>query len=162
MNLYANDTAANHDPGIVSSQLEKDLQRVATWIESNGLKMKTQLIVINKNRRRQREAVQVRFGNDELHEQDSVKYLGVEIDKHLCWASHINRVRQKCFASLAAIRRAGAYLPCHTREFSTRPLFSHTWTTVQWYGTIVEQHWTPKITHPKLCNAIDSSPTPSH
>ena len=56
VNLYADDTAiytANHDPGVVSSHLEEDLeedlQQVAMWIESNRLKMnvaKTQLMVI--------------------------------------------------------------------------------------------------------------------
>ena len=29
-------------------------------------------------------------GSNELHEQDSVKYVGVDIDKHLCWGPHIS------------------------------------------------------------------------
>ena len=49
-----------------------------------------------------------------LQRQDLVKYmyLGVNIDRSVSWKSNIDKVRQKCFAGLASIRR----VPCHTRK----------------------------------------------
>ena len=39
-------------------------------------------------------------------------YLGVNIDRSVSWKSNIDKVRQKCFAGLASIRR----VHCHTRK----------------------------------------------
>ena len=42
MNLYADNTALyafDEDPGTVGSELEQDLQRVANWISTDGLRM---------------------------------------------------------------------------------------------------------------------------
>ena len=50
VNLYADNTtiyASNEDPSLVGKHLEEDLGAIATWINTNGLKMnvaKTQLI----------------------------------------------------------------------------------------------------------------------
>ena len=52
VNLYADDTtiyASNEDPSLVGKHLEEDLGAIATWINTNGLKMnvvKTQLMVL--------------------------------------------------------------------------------------------------------------------
>ena len=95
------------------------LQRVANWISTNGLRMdisKTQLMVLSSRKKQWlADSVHVNMGEGELLRQDSVKYLGVNIDRSLSWESHIDRVRQKCFAGLASIRRAG-YLPYHVRK----------------------------------------------
>ena len=45
-----------------------------------------------------------------------MRYLGVNIDRDLTWKAHIEKVRHQCKGKLAAIRRAGAYLPCHVRK----------------------------------------------
>ena len=123
VNLYADDTAiytSGKDPGEVGLLLEQDLHRVANWITSNRLMMnvaKTQLMVVSSRSKQQlAESVRVRIGEEELSRQDSVKYLGGEIDRGLCWKQHIEMVRQKCFARLASIRRAGRYLPWQTRR----------------------------------------------
>ena len=113
VNLYADDTAiyvSDEDPGTVGFELEQDLQRVANWISTNGLRMnisKTQLMVLSSRKKQWlADSVHVNMGEGELLRQDLVKYLGVNIDRSLSWKSHIDRVRQKCFAGLASIRRA--------------------------------------------------------
>ena len=60
--------------------------------------------------------MQVKVGEVELPQQGCVRYLGVEIDKDLTWKTHIEKIRHQCMAKLAAIRRAGTYLPCHIRK----------------------------------------------
>ena len=61
-------------------------------------------------------AVQMKVNEVELQLQDCVRYLGVEIDRDLTWNAHIEKVHHQCMGKLAAIRRAGSYLPCHTRK----------------------------------------------
>ena len=112
------------------------LQRVANWISTNGLRMdisKTQLMVLSSRKKQWlADSVHVNMGEGELLRQDSVKYLGVNIDRSLSWESHIDRVRQKCFAGLASIRRAG-YLPCHVRKLLY--LFPHLdYCAVAWHS----------------------------
>jgi len=58
----------------------------------------------------------VKVGDDELRKQDCVKYLGVDTDRDLTWKAHIERMHQQCMGKLAAIRRAGSYMPCHIRK----------------------------------------------
>ena len=60
--------------------------------------------------------MRVKVGEVELPQQGCVRYLGVKIDKDLTWKTHIDKVRHQCMAKLAAIRRAGTYLPCHIRK----------------------------------------------
>ena len=60
--------------------------------------------------------VVVRSRDQVLSKQESVKYLGVQIDKDLSWNLHIDGIQQKCLAKLALIRRAGHYLPCSIRK----------------------------------------------
>ena len=123
INLFADDTAvysADSDPKVLSDRVEKDIGRVADWIHSNGLSLnvtKTQLMVLStRGKSEKAKAVQVKVNNVELQQQDIVKYLGVEIDKDLTWKAHTEKVHRQCMSKLAAIRRAGSYLPCHIRK----------------------------------------------
>ena len=97
---------------MVSGRLEADLGSIASWIASNDLRInvaKTQLMIMSRRSKRQAaEPVSVSIDDVELARQDSVKYLGVEIDKELTWRKHTGKVRRTCLAKLAAIRRAGA------------------------------------------------------
>ena len=123
INLFADDTAiysADSDPTVLGERVEKDLGRVALWIHSNGLRLnvaKTQLMVLSRRgRREEADSVRVKIGEVELQQQSCVRYLGVEIDRDLTWKAHIQKVCNQCMGKLAAIRRAGSYLPCHIRK----------------------------------------------
>lgn len=83
VNLCADDTAIyayDEDPGTVGSELEQDLQRVANWISTNGLRMnisKTQFMVLSSRKKQWlADSVHVNMGEGKLLRQDLVKYLG--------------------------------------------------------------------------------------
>ena len=88
---------------------------LATWINSNGLKMNVAKIngPVWQSRQKSAQSVCVRISDRELPKQESVKYLGVRIDKNLNWKLHIDEVRKK---HLAMIRRGGAYLSYDVRK----------------------------------------------
>ena len=100
--------------------LLEDLRYISEWLECNGLKMivaKMQLMVLYSHRKSyQEDQVEVQIRTSVLRKQNSVQYLGVTVDKHLRWHSHIDNVRRTCLCKIAAIRRASSYLPCHIRR----------------------------------------------
>ena len=96
--LYADDTSiyvSHCDPTTVGSMLEEDLRGISQWIDAidaNGMKMnvaKTQLMVMCDHKKKHlKDEVQVCIGEAVLPKQDSVKYLGVTVDKQLSWKLH--------------------------------------------------------------------------
>ena len=48
--------------------------------------------------------------------RDSVRYLGLTIDKDLSWKTHVSNVQKKAFAAIVCIRRASQYLPVKIRK----------------------------------------------
>jgi len=78
---------------------------------------KTQLMILCRRGKQQvADSVKVCIRGVELPKQQVVKYLGMMLDRGLNWKLHIDRVRKKSLACLASIRRAGAYLSCHTKK----------------------------------------------
>ena len=69
--------ALDSNPGRLGLKLEQDIQRVASWIESNGQRMnaaKTQLMVLgNKSNQCLADSVQVCIGEKVLTKEDSVR-----------------------------------------------------------------------------------------
>ena len=123
INLYADDItiySSDKDPTKLGDRVEKDLGRVAVWIDTNGLRMnvaKTQLMVLSRRGRRDAaNSVRVKVGEMDLERKKCVKYLGVEINEDLSWKKHIEKMHRQCLAKLALIRRAGTYLPCNIRK----------------------------------------------
>ena len=69
--------------------LEVDLESVLQWIERNHLLMnvaKTQMMVLSRKRKKhQAEQVRVALCGVEIAKRESVKYLGVLVDRELSW-----------------------------------------------------------------------------
>ena len=60
--------------------------------------------------------VDVQLHGTTIPERDSVRYLGLTIDKDLSWKTHVSNVRKKAFAAIGCIRRASQYLPVKIRK----------------------------------------------
>ena len=104
-NLYADDTSiyvSHCDPATAGNMLEEDLRDIGEWIDGNGMQTnvaKTQLMAMRGHKKKHPEdqvEVHTYIGEALLQKQDSVKYLGVTVDKHLNWKSHIANVRRIC------------------------------------------------------------------
>ena len=64
------------------------------WIDGNGMQMnvtQTQLMC-GHNKKHLEDQVEVRIGETLLQKQNSVKYLGVTVDKYQNWKAHIANV----------------------------------------------------------------------
>ncbi len=115
VSLYADDTTiycSDVDPSRVQLTLNTDLERIATWIEANGLRTR---------------------GVD-IERSTTIKYLGVSIDQDLKWKSQTNKIRNKSMAALGSVRRSSILIPIYPllqESFSIIHLSAPTWTTVQ-------------------------------
>ena len=83
------------------------------------------MVLCGKSRQKSAQSVRVWISNRELPKQESVKYLGVTIDKNLKWKMYIDGIRQKCLAKIAMIRRAGAYLSRDVRKMLYQFVLPH-------------------------------------
>ena len=123
MNMYADDVAiyfASKDVNEVADSLNEDLAHIATWIDTNRLKMnigKTQLMTLGGHSFKSKwQQVDVQLQGTTIPETESVRYLGLTIDQDLSWKTHVSNVRKKAFAAIGCIRRASRYLPVKIRK----------------------------------------------
>ena len=110
MNLYAVDITiytASTSPDEVSHSLSADFAYIANWIEANKLKMnvnKTQLMTLGSNTSRYNaQQIDVQLEGCSIPQSDSIKYLGVTVNRELKWKSHLASTRKKAFAAIACI-----------------------------------------------------------
>ena len=103
----ADDTSiysSHRDPITVGSMLEEDFRGISEWIDANGMKMnvaKTLLMVMCGHKKKHLEdKAQVCIGEAILPKQDSVKYLGVTVDKQLSWKLHVANIRRVCLGKV--------------------------------------------------------------
>ena len=120
--LYADDTMLYHcskDLSDLEDSLQDNLDGIARWIDDNGLKMnmkKTQVMFLSRRGRKEEvKHARVMHHGVALEAEASVRYLGVTLDKDLKWDEHVLRVRKRCLASLAQLRRIFPSLPIKTR-----------------------------------------------
>lgn len=143
---YADDVAipvVGKIPSVLSDITSSTLNFVMKWCQDKGLTVnpsKTDVLIVT-NRKKLGRFPDVKIEGRALEIKDSVKYLGVIIDKRLNWQLHINKVIDKARAVFYTMRR----------------MFSTTWglstKMVRWmymsmvrpiiaYGAIVWEHRT--------------------
>ena len=66
--------------------------------------------------RKRTKEINITLRGKDIAKHETIKYLGVTIDKDLTWKSHLTNTCNKAFAAVAAIRRSTSYLPCQTRK----------------------------------------------
>lgn len=100
------------------STMERALDKLFAWFCANDMKVnasKSQLIVLGTRQMlRDVPPVSVRFAGTTVMESESVKNLGVTMDKHLTFQKHVTRVVSKCTGSLLALNHVKHVLPVQT------------------------------------------------
>ena len=110
-------------------KVENTLSTVLTWFTQNSLKInpsKTEMLIIKSRRQTANTDFSVSFGDDEISPSDSVKILGVTLDSHLSWDSHVGTVVRRCNMILIGLARLRHKLPKCTRQLLVQALvFPH-------------------------------------
>ena len=169
VNMYAGDVAiyfASKDVNEVADSLNEDLSHIATWIDMNRLKInvgKTQLITLGGQSFKPKwQQVDVQLHGTTIPERDSVRYLGLAIDKDLSWKTHVSNVRKKAFAAIGCIRRASQYLLVKIHKMLYNSLVLPHLDYLLFNSVALLQSYTlpePRA-YTKLCNESHSQPPP--
>ena len=121
--------------------LEQVLDSMCTWFMQNNMKInasKTEMIMCGDRRQLARidRPVYVTFLGKRLECTDEVKNLGVVMDKHLTWDSHVKRLTDRCFGTLIGLANAKHVLPREVLPMLIDSLvMSHVRYCVQVYGS---------------------------
>ena len=105
--------------GLISA-MESALSKLYAWFCANDMKVnatKSQMIVFGTRQQlRDIPPVSVRFAGTTVNESDTVNNLGIVMDKHLPFHSHVDHVVSKCTGSLLALNHARHVLPTLTMK----------------------------------------------
>ena len=95
--------------------MEQTLDSLYQWYCSHGMKLnasKTQMIVLGTPAMlRHMPAVQLTFGGTTVNDSRVARNLGVIVDRHLNYQSHIDEMTRKCNGALIALNHARHVLP---------------------------------------------------
>ena len=116
--LYADDTAliaTGNTPEEVSQKLNDDANNVSAWFGKNRLscnvkKTKVQLFC-NSRYHHKDVPLNVQMMGQEVEEVDCFKYLGVNLDSHLTFVQHAQKVASKVNSCTSALWRCRSFIP---------------------------------------------------
>ena len=87
-NLFCKDNNSNFQ---TSTDLNNELDKVYEWLCVNKLSLnisKSNFVIFHSRQRTIKNNLQVFINNEQLKQEQSIKYLGVMIDSNLSWKSH--------------------------------------------------------------------------
>lgn len=118
--IYADDTcyvyhAKNKDH--LEDQIKQDMGQYFNWLHGQKLVInikKTNYIVFKPKRKAE---IQLNLGEPlkDIERVTHTKYLGVYLDEHLSWTTHVDNLRKKIYPLIGAIRRCPLF-PQHIRQ----------------------------------------------
>ena len=123
MTKYADDTSISFTARSVNElnmMMNKDFDSVRKWLQGNELSvnvLKTQAKAIGSRPNLTKistklvEPPSFPIGGSEVDMVDNVKYLRVQIDRHLSWDEHIHFVRSKVSRAIGFLKYAKKLLP---------------------------------------------------
>ena len=115
MHHFADDTNLLNFSSCVKSinkQVNYDLKNLSNWLKANKISLnvgKTELVLFTSSKKQLDCDLKFKLNRERLYETDSVKYLGIQIDKRLSWKQQINHVAvklNKANAMLSKLRHA--------------------------------------------------------
>ena len=113
----------------LKDRVEITLATVLAWFTQNRLKInpsKTEMLIMKSRRHTGNTDFSVFFGDDEISPSDSVKILGITVDSHLSWDSHVGVLVRRCNIILIGLARLRHKLPkCSGQLLVQALLFPH-------------------------------------
>ena len=115
--LFADDTSvffSHHDPKSLTNIIQTELQKLSLWFKANKLSLnidKTKFMVFTPRQKRDKLNITLLIDGKQINQAKDNIFLGVVIDEHLSWKSHISNVANKISKSIGIIYIACFFLP---------------------------------------------------
>ena len=116
MHHFADDTDLlnlNSCVNSINKQVSYDRKNLSDWLKASKISLnvgKTELVLFTSSKKQLDCNSKIKLKGKRLYEMDSVRYLGIQIDKKLTWKQQINNVAlklNKANAMLSKLRRIG-------------------------------------------------------
>ena len=142
----------------IETVINTELKRVSTWLCLNRLSLnegKTELILFHSKKNVPHSDISIKLNGKKLAPVDSVKYLGMYIDKHLCWDTHIFHLSKKLSRAngiLSKLRHNAPRKVCLDVYYAL--FYSHLTYGCNLWGTSTEENLDKIIKLQKKCVRI--------
>ena len=133
--LYADDTTLHeNDKSIlnIKKKLQIALKNLQEWCKNNGMVLnttKTKIMLITTRQKRlhiTKEEIELTYNQQKLNHISEDKILGVQVDDHLLFSSHIDKTAKKIISNIWLLSRIKDYLNKEHR--------------VQYYKSFIQPH----------------------
>ena len=114
--LFADDTNlffSNKDPLKLIELINEEIPKFTQWLMVNNLTLKidkTKLILFKPRQKRTSVQIRIKINNKDIEQVKETVFLGVVLDEHVTWRSHINYTANKISKSIGIIRRSSFFL----------------------------------------------------
>ncbi len=133
--MFADDTSVSYAADSVDelqNVLNSKLKSLHNWLIANKLSLniaKTEFMTIGSRQKIRAidDEIIIKINEREINRVDSVKSLGVYIDNHLAWTTHIDKISKKIASAIGALKRIRPYIT--------------TSTAVQVYQALIQPHF---------------------
>ena len=111
--MYADDVQFIHtchpnDFNQLKERIENSLNIADVWFSQNSLKInptKTDFMLVHTRQRRSVGTFSIEFDSSTIHPSQSLKTLGVIVDKNLTWEAHVSTVIRRCYACICGLSK---------------------------------------------------------
>ena len=117
---FADDTCIMHASNklkTLESNLNMDLKYVSDWLKANRLSLnigKTKLLIFHPYQKKlNMENIYFKLNGTKLTRSNCVNYLGMQIDEHLSWNSHVNLLSKNLSRANGILAKLRHFVPKH-------------------------------------------------
>ena len=153
------------DENVIKNRIENELVVVHQWLLMNKIKInytKSKFIIFSYGKNFTLDTIN--FGNNSINSTDDIKFLGIYVDKHLTFKSHVNSICNKVSKIVGLLFRLNNILPLEALKILyTSLLIPHLLYGIEiWYG--IHQYNNDRVfkLQKKAIRAINSLPYNSH
>ena len=120
--IYADDTALNSTLNVFkfneqfSENINTELSKINDWLRANKLSLnatKTKLMIFHKPQKKV-ECPLLQINGTEIQRVQEFNYLGIQLNEHLTWKNHVNKIANKISRSIGILNKLKRCLPQDT------------------------------------------------
>ena len=129
MHHFADDTNLFHTSKSVKNLnklVSHDMKQLNNWLSANKISLnieKTELVHFKSPRKKLSDEIKIKLTGKRLYPSNSVKYLGVRIDKFLHWYDQVNSIAVKLKRANALLLKIRNYVNMKTLRNIYYPIF---------------------------------------
>ena len=120
----------------MKKHLNLDLKKLCNWLKANKILLnstKTELILFRHPNKHINYDLKIKIGGKQLLQSKSVKYLGIHLDPHLNWSTHVDNLSAKLSRMAGMLSIIRHYVPNNT----LRNIYFAIFSSILTYGSQV-------------------------